>query len=101
MELITQAKSVTKASAEKLRSPRKLARSKDAVETVGGPQQAMLPGMQAGPITEIRDPMYEQVRLLWEEWRHLYYQPSQNDKVVSNFITQLQLKYAVTNSFLD
>jgi hypothetical protein len=93
MELITQAKSVTKASAEKLRSPRKLARSKDASEVLGvaPSQQTMLPGIQAPP--EIRDPMYEQVRQLWEEWKHIYYQPNQSDKVISTYLTQLQHKY--------
>lgn len=90
MELITQAKSVTKASAEKLRSPRKLARSRDASEaalSASSQQAAMLPGMQT---PEIRDPMYEQVRQLWEEWKHIYYQPNQSDKVFSTYLTQLQ-----------
>lgn len=95
MELITQAKSVTKASAEKLRSPRKLARSRDASEaalSASSQQAAMLPGMQA---PEIRDPMYEQVRQLWEEWKHIYYQPNQSDKVFSTYLTQLQHKYVL------
>jgi len=81
MDLIMQAKNVTKASAEKLRSPRKLARSKDSSETTTTAPSGMF---------EIRDPTYEQARQLWEEWKLACSQPNQSEKVIAAFLAQLQ-----------